>query len=216
MRKFFLLVAALFIMLTMNAQIDLSFGPKVGYQSLIITRAEYDMSQISEGSLTLGAFGRINVGKFIVQPELMFDYRTYNFRYIDRNRLHIESPMLTMPIFFGYHFFENNHIKLRGNLGPVFYFCLRNDFKINDVPADLTDEFVQTMLKPWTHKDVIIGAALNIGIDLWRFVFDFNYSISLTNVFCDVIGHITSSSSLIDYEPFKQNVFTATIGYKIF
>jgi len=216
MKRFFLFVAALFVTLTMNAQIDLSFGPKVGYQSLIITRAEYDMSQISEGSLTLGAFGRINVGKFIVQPELMFDQRSYYFRNIIGNRVHVESPMLTVPIYFGYQFFENDHIKLRGNLGPVFYFCLKNDFIVNDVPADLSNEFVQAMLKPWMHEDVMVGAALNIGVDLWRFVFDLNYSIGLTNAFCDVVGNVTHSNFSIDYEHFKQNVFTATIGYKIF
>ena len=87
------------------------------------------------------------------------------------------------------------------------------------VPLDMSKEelLLHAIKKSGLSKKQVTGYRVERrSVDARRKNVQFNYSISLTNVFCDVIGHITSSSSLIDYEPFKQNVFTATIGYKIF
>ena len=123
---------------------------------------------------------------------------------------------MALPIYFGYSFFENDHIRLRGNLGPVFYFSLKDTFTMRDLELDLSDELTYSMLKHWVHKDVVVGAAINIGVDLWNFVLDLNYSLGLTNVFYDRTYYNSNVYySPIEYEPYKQQVFTITLGYKI-
>lgn len=217
MRKLFLLLASLFVAMTMNAQVDLSFGPKLGYQSLLVTRAEYDINQISDDSYTLGVFGRATINKFVIQPELM--YCSYEFSLLKVNNYHhvdVSNQSLALPIYLGYNFFENDHIKLRANLGPVFYFSLKDTFIMDNNELDLNDDYTYSMLKHWVHKDVVVGAAVNIGVDFWNFVLDFNYSLGLTNMFHDRTYLSDVSYSSIDYEPYKQQVFTFTLGYKIF
>ena len=60
------------------------------------------------------------------------------------------------------------------------------------------------------------GAALNIGIDVWKFTLDVNYSFGLSKFFKsdDVNWSVGEYSGSIHLDKTKQNVFTITLGLK--
>lgn len=207
MKKLFLLFVALFVMTTAKSQVEFNLGPKIGYQSSFISRIEYDNNAISEGSLTFGAFGRLTFNKFIIQPELM--YSTYSFGLRNPIKVEVRNHSLAVPVMFGYELYETGLIKLRCSVGPVMYFGLKDVFEKDGEVLDMNDNHIYYMFAQWTHSTVSLGAAINIGVDISRFTIDFNYSQGLTSVFYDGFVHARD----VENKPYKQNVFTLTLGY---
>lgn len=206
MKKLFLLIVALFVMTTAKSQVEFNFGPKIGYQSSFITRAEYDDGAIANGSVTFGAFGRLTFNKFIIQPEFM--YSAYSFELQRPTDIDARNHSLAFPVMFGYELYDADFIKLRGSVGPIMYIGLKDVFKKDGELLDLNDNNVYSTLAKWTHSKVSLGAVINIGVDISCLTLDFNYSHGLTNVFYQ--GVVPASR---DTESYKQNVFTITLGY---
>ena len=71
-----ILFLGLFLMMavTLNAQADFSFGPKLGYKANSLSINRGDLMLYPKGYVTLGVFGRIMIKDFIIQPELMYNY----------------------------------------------------------------------------------------------------------------------------------------------
>ncbi len=208
MKKLFLLFVALFVVTSVKSQVKFDFGPKIGYQSSFLSRFDYDRKAISNGSLTFGAFGRVSINKFIVQPELM--YSTYSFELQRPTDIDVKNYSLAVPVMFGYELYDADCIKLRGSIGSVMYFGLQDVFEKDGEVLDLNDNLIYSMLSHWTHSTLSLGAAVNVGVDLYRFTIDFNYSHGLTSVFYKGVAPVLINGV---YEPYKQNVFTITLGY---
>ena len=62
-------------------------------------------------------------------------------------------------------------------------------------------------------EDMTMGAALNLGLDIWKLTLDINYSLGLTDVFDDELEIAGHEIDLGDDT--KQNIFTVTLGFKI-
>ena len=211
--KKLLLFIALFVAMAANAQSNFDFGPKLGYQSSYISRSEYDETAISSGSVTFGVFGRFEYNNIIIQPEIM--YSGYSFKlslYNNGIMLDARNHSIAVPVLVGYKFYDNDFLNLRANVGPVMYFGFSDTFKFAGEKIDLNNDAVSYVLEPWTHSPVSLGLALNIGVDIERFTLDFTYSKGLTNVFRDV--ELMFDDYVFDYIPYKQNVFSFTLGYK--
>ena len=90
---------------------------------------------------------------------------------------------LSLPVFIGYKLVDGKNFKMRANAGPVAYFTVGNA----------------------ASKKLNMGGALGLGVDVWRFTLDINYSVGMTNVFGDMVGTAKA----------KQNIFTTTLGFKL-
>ena len=220
MKKAFLLLAVLFVAITAKAQFDICIGPKVGYQTTKLSTNREIIKSDFKGNMTFGVFGRVTIMKVILQPELlyyksgkMFEVNVMGDNWglnnpIPNPTLSISQSNLAMPIYLGYQFISTPLVKMRANIGPVFYFALgQAQYSVNgeDVPIQFNDDVTEEMT---------IGGAFNVGVDLWRFTLDVSYSLGLDDVIDDEIklplyGEVELGDDT------RQNVFTVTLGFKL-
>lgn len=218
MKKVLLLFAALFVATIANAQFDICVGPKVGYQATKLSLDKQNIKSSFKGNMTFGVFGRVTIKKFIVQPELLYfkSGKVFEVSVIDDN-FGIDNPALNptftfnqanlaLPIFLGYQFLDLDLIKMRANVGPVFYFALGEAEYVvegQDKPLEGLGD---------ATKKSTLGGALNLGVDVWKLTLDINYSFGLSKVFNDEfkVGNV----SIPVADDTKQNIFTVTLGFK--
>ena len=221
MKKVLLLFAALFVATIANAQFDICVGPKVGYQATKLSLDKQNIKSSFKGNMTFGVFGRVTIKKFIVQPELLYfkSGKVFEVSVIDDN-FGIDNPALNptftfnqanlaLPIFLGYQFLDLDLIKMRANVGPVFYFAVgKTEYSSNWTGDD------NHKMQESPNENMTMGAALNLGVDVWRFTLDINYSLGLTDAFDDELVIPGVGEFELD-DNTKQNIFTVTLGFKL-
>ncbi|MBE6335455.1 MAG: PorT family protein [Lentimicrobiaceae bacterium] len=224
MKKVLLLFAALFVATIANAQFDICVGPKVGYQATKLSLDKQSIKSSFKGNMTFGVFGRVTIKKFIVQPELLYFKSGKVFEVsvlgdnfgIDNPALNptftINQANLALPIFLGYQFLDLDLIKMRANVGPVFYFAVGGTEYVYPSPIGNGTSYVTNNTSP--NEEMTLGAALNLGVDVWRFTLDINYSLGLTDAFDDEIEIPGVGEFEVDDDT-KQNIFTVTLGFKL-
>ena len=219
MKKVLLLFAALFMATIANAQISpITFGPKVGYQTTKLSMDKQNIKSDFKGNMAFGVFARLTIKNVIVQPELLYfksgkvfevsalgnDWGLNNL--IPNPTFTINQSNLALPIMIGYQFIDIPIIKMRANVGPVFYFAVgKAEYSMNgeDIPLPVES----------ATENMTMGAALNLGLDIWKLTLDINYSLGLTDVFDDELEIAGHEVDLGDNT--KQNIFTVTLGFKI-
>lgn len=225
--KLLILIAALFFANVANAQFDFCLGPKVGYQTQSISLKSADIKNSFENNITFGVFGRITIGKFIVQPELLY-FKTGKVLNFKKNinigeqginvkpKITINQSNLSLPIMLGYQFVDNKLLKMRANVGPIMYFVVDSEQKVSveDVPTSIGIE--EPTIGNIETKNFTWGAGLNLGADIWRFTIDINYSFGLSNLFGtdNVKWSFNEHEDEIHLDKIKQNIFTITLGFK--
>lgn len=223
MKKVLLLFVALFVATAVNAQISpITFGPKVGYQTTKLSTSREVIKSDFKGNMAFGAFARLTIKNFIVQPELLY-YKSGKVFEVDmfgdnwggignlipNPTLTINQSNLAMPILLGYQIIDIPLIKVRANAGPVFYFALgKAEYAMNgeNLPIEFDEDVTEEMT---------MGAALNLGIDIWKLTLDFNYSLGLSDVMDDEIEIPGYPDEIEIGDDTKQNIFTVTLGFKI-
>lgn len=221
MKKVLLLFAALFVATIANAQFDICVGPKVGYQATKLSLDKQSIKSSFKGNMTFGVFGRVTIKKFIVQPELLYfkSGKVFEVSVIDDN-FGIDNPALNptftfnqanlaLPIFLGYQFLDLDLIKMRANVGPVFYFAVGKTEYSSNFTGDDNHKMQES-----PNENMTMGAALNLGVDVWRFTLDINYSLGLTDAFDDELVIPGVGEFELD-DNTKQNIFTVTLGFKL-
>ena len=169
MKKVLLLFVALFVSILVNAQTDVSVGPKIGYQTSKLSFKGTSIKQDFKNDMTFGVFTRFTFPKFILQPELLY---STNGR-----------SAIQVPVYFGYKLLDNKNFKFRANAGPILFY---------NVQKSVTNRLT-------------FGGSLGLGVDIWRFTFDLNYS----------LGTVFDNSYLITTSKANQNIFTLTMGFKL-
>jgi hypothetical protein len=223
MKKVLLLFVALFVATAVNAQISpITFGPKVGYQTTKLSTSREVIKSDFKGNMAFGAFARLTIKNFIIQPELLY-YKSGKVFEVDmfgdnwggignlipNPTLSINQSNLAMPILLGYQIIDIPLIKVRANAGPVFYFALgKAEYAMNgeNLPIEFDEDVTE---------DMTMGAALNLGIDIWKLTLDFNYSLGLSDVMDDEIEIPGYPDEIEIGDDTKQNIFTVTLGFKI-
>lgn len=219
MKKVFLLFAALFIATIANAQISpITFGPKIGYQTTKLSIDKNVVKSDFKGNMAFGVFARLTIKNFVVQPELLYykSGKVFEVSVLGDNwgmgnlipnpTFTINQSNLALPIMLGYQFIDIPIIKMRANVGPVFYFAVgKAQYAMNGEDISLPVESAT--------ENMTMGAALNLGVDIWKLTLDINYSLGLTDVFDDEIKFADHEIDLGDDT--KQNIFTVTLGFKI-
>ena len=219
MKKVILLFAALFIATMANAQFDICIGPKVGYQTTKLSVKKDNIKSDFKGNMTFGLFGRVTIKKFVVQPELLY-FKSGKVMQLDimgsdwglsnpipNPTLTINQANFALPVLLGYQFLDLDLIKMRATAGPVFYFAVgKAEYVVEGQDEPLPNIVDAT-------KGSTLGAALNLGVDVWRFALDVNYSFGLSKVFNDEFTVLGKSIPVADNT--KQNIFTVTLGFKL-
>lgn len=208
MKKVLFLIVVMFVTISLNAQVDFCIGPKVGYQATKLSLKKVDVMSDFKGNMTFGVFGRVAISKLVIQPELLY---AKSSKMVKIRLLGVSNPPtmtanqsnFILPIHIGYQFLDLDFIKMRVTAAPVFYFAVGK--------TKFTSDSFTIKSKDSLTEDVCVGAALNLGLDIWRFTFDLGYSLGLTETMDDDI-ELPYDIELGDDA--KQNVFTLTLGFK--
>ena len=75
MKKTFLILATLLLMGSTafaGGDFDFAIGPKVGYQTTKLSYYKADIKSSFSNHFTAGIFTRFTIGKFYIQPELLY------------------------------------------------------------------------------------------------------------------------------------------------
>lgn len=222
MKKVLLLFVALFMATAVNAQISpITFGPKVGYQTTKLSTDKDVIKSDFKGNMAFGVFARLTIKNFILQPELLYykSGKTFEMSLWGdtpgllpevKPTFTINQSNFALPVLLGYQFIDIPFIKMRANIGPVFYFAVgKTEYSTNL----LSGNSVTTKESP--SEDMSIGGALNLGIDLWKFTLDVNYSLGLSKVMDNEIKVPGVEQPIKVGDKTKQNIFTVTLGFKI-
>ena len=172
-----------------------------------------------KSNMTFGVFGRITFKKIIIQPELLY-FKTGDIFEVSvledtpnwlpdvKPTFTINQSNLALPVFVGLQLLDLDLVKVRANVGPVFYFTMgKTEYTANIMGTETTKK-VESV-----SEDMTIGGALNFGVDVWRFALDVNYSLGLTDVYDDEIELGPYEFEVGDNS--RQNIFTVTLGFKL-
>lgn len=221
MKKLFLALAiVLFAQVAKAEGFGFCIGPKIGYQTAALSLKKDDIKSSYKSNLTAGVFGRITIKNFIIQPEVLwfksgkvFDFNiapSLNPAGVALNpSVTLTQQNLAVPIFLGYQL-DGKLVKIRGNVGPVMYFVLSQKQEVSAGNQNVDMDDLNTQNMTW-------GAALNIGVDVWKLTLDINYSFGLSNMFGsdDVAWQFGPYNGSIALDKTKQNMFTVTLGFKL-
>jgi len=197
MKKLLLVAVICFFSSALFAQLasPISLGVHGG---LVSTKIDTDLSNIKENSengMMLGAFARININKWYIQPELNYVKRkssiSQDVPMLGSVTADIETKSLDVPILLGYKLVKLPLFKLRAFAGPVASFNI--DDKIKSTVDDVIDA---------DFKGAVWNAKVGAGIDVWKLTLDVDYEFGLTDV----------SSEFLK----KNKMMNVTLGFRLF
>jgi len=156
-----------------------------------------DIKESSENGMMLGAFLRVNLNKWYLQPELNYVSRKGQISAIVEGETlpisgDVKLKSLDIPVLVGYKIVKLPLLKLRAFAGPVA------SFRIND---DLFSEIDKLTEDPDLTKTVW-NAKVGAGVDVWKLTLDVDYEFGLTDV----------SSEFLK----KNKMVNVTLGFKLF
>lgn len=169
------------------AQMPISLGVHGGWNGTKIDSKDIKGSTYS--GYMLGAFARININKFYIEPAVNYVKNSSKFKFTEAIKMDYSS--VKVPVLVGYKILKTGLLNLRVYAGPQVSF-VTNKFKFDgDVIKDLLKDENKAL---W---DVRIGA----GIDVLSFSLDVDFEQGLKN---------------ISKEIKTPQVFNVTLGYRIF
>jgi hypothetical protein len=202
-------------------QSPLNVGALIGANFSSLPTSENQVSSNYVGGLALGAFARVNVKKFLIQPEVMFMMKGASMELnpagsTNREKVTFRTNHLDVPLMLGYNLVNIPLFKLRIVAGPVASFRLsESDDLANYVERnqssfsnyDNAQKFVNTT--DW-------GFQAGIGADIWKICLDVRYAGSFTDVRSDMMKDLRST---VNNEPVFSNsvrnsLFRITVGYR--
>ena len=238
MKKSFLLMAVLLMMGSAafaGGGFGLAIGPKVGYQTAKLSGYKADIKADFANHFTVGLFGRVNIGHFYVQPEVLY-FKTSSI--FDANVTGVESQNmfnlptganvnitlnsmnLQVPVLVGFEFLDLGIVSLRAQVGPTANFVLSSQtlydktYTINGVEHELENADTDEDFDP---KTIAWGVQAGVGVDLLRFItLDVNYNFGLSKVF-QTLNNTTLGETFdfTNIDDTKQNLFMVTLGIKL-
>lgn len=188
------------------AQLPFNFGIKAGVTTSKLTT---DIGETQSAILNFqgGAFARVNIKKFYIQPEIYFTKKGGEIKdSIEVNGgvgiKKINLNTIDVPLLIGYKLFDAKLVNLRVMAGPVMSFVIKKDPKItsNGQNVEVGDDFL--IKKNFENQTWAIQAGA--GMDVLMFSLDIRYEWGLNDIY---------KPSQAD---FKNNIFLVSLGWKIF
>lgn len=235
MKKTFIILAALIVLSgSIFAQgFDLSIGPKVGYQTAKLSYHKEDIKSGFAEHFTIGAFARVEIGNFYVQPEILW-FKSSNVFDLNTNVTHdtiigditipsgakldftLKAMNIQVPILVGYKFnVIDGILAIRPQVGPTLNFVIPQQTLVNQSigSADPTEIDKET----FDTKSIAFGLQGGLGFDVFNFTLDINYNFGISKVFGANIINNTSWGQYIDTNNISDahnKMFMVTLGYK--
>jgi len=192
MKKLLLVAAICLFSSALFAQLSspISLGVHGG---LVSTKLDADVSGASvkesaKNGMMLGAFARININKWYIQPELNYVSRKSEIDILGQT-MEVKTKSLDIPVLLGYKIVKLPLFKLRAFAGPVASFNI--DDKIKTTLGDVEDG---------DFKSAVWNAKFGAGIDVWKLTLDIDYEVGLSDV----------------AEDLKGNMVNVTLGFRLF
>ncbi|MEO1514304.1 MAG: porin family protein [Bacteroidota bacterium] len=176
-----LMLFAVCLMSLQMAQAQFKFGVRGGITTadvnpgeLLITNREnfQDLKlSVSEANygIHFGLFTQIQMGKFFIQPEAIFNSNSVDFRAEDLNNvsdiLTEKYQYLDIPFMMG---IKMGPLRLQG--GPVGHLFVNSKSDLFDIQG--YDQNFDRMTYGWQA---------GVGLDIWKFVLDFKYEGNFNN-----------------------------------
>lgn len=238
MKKTFLLMATLLMMGSVafaGDNLGLAIGAKVGYQTARLSTHKDAIKADFSNHFTVGLFGRVNIGHFYVQPEVLY-FKTSNIFDVTvtgtgtnnlfnlptgaQTNITLNTMNLQVPVLIGYEFLDLGVVSLRAQVGPTANFVLSSKtlydktYSINGVDNNIEDNTTDEDFDP---KTIAWGVQAGLGADVLGFLtLDINYNFGLSKVFKTLNN--TSLGQTFDFsniDKTKQNMFMVTVGIKL-
>lgn len=234
MKKSFLLIAMLLVFSgSMFAQ-DFDLGVKLGYQTSHLSYKKADIKSDFLNHMTFGLFGRVEIGSFYIEPEVLY-YKTGDIFELTAENISegwslpqeqvtftLNESNLQVPILVGWKALDLGVVALRLQAGPTASFTIASQtlfdetFSLNGSSGETETINEGTNLGLDTKK-ISWGLQAGIGADiLGKITVDINYNFGLSKIF----GNL-NNTSLGNYFNFnnidqtKKNTFLVTVGYKL-
>ncbi len=194
MKKIFLIAVICMFSSALFAQLSspISLGVHAGLVSTKMDAKIPNASSVkdkADNGMMLGAFLRVNLNKWYLQPELNYVSRKSELE-VDGVDFDVKRKSLDIPILLGYKIVKLPAFKLRAFAGPVASFNIDDSFKSTLGKVD--EDFEGAV---WNAK---VGA----GVDVWKLTLDVDYEFGLTDV----------SSEFLK----KNKMVNVTLGFKLF
>lgn len=238
MKKTFLLMAAALILSSSafaGGGFGLSLGPKVGYQTAVLSYRQADIKDGFMNHFTVGLFGRVEIGGFYIQPEALW-FKTSNAFTLNTNydvttlipgvtipsgagvEFTLNAMNIQVPILLGYKLnIIDNLLAIRAQVGPTLNFVIPQKTLVNQTIG--STESVEVSNESFDTKSIAFGLQGGLGVDvLKRITLDINYNFGITKMFGAEVINNTSWGQYIDTNNISDvhtNMFMVTIGYKI-
>lgn len=238
MKKTFLLMATLLMMSSVafaGDNLGLAIGAKVGYQTARLSTHKDAIKADFSNHFTAGLFGRVNIGHFYVQPEVLY-FKTSNIFDVTvtgtgtdnlfnlptgaQTNITLNTLNLQVPVLLGYEFLDLGVVSLRAQVGPTANFVLSSKtlydktYSINGVDNNIEDNTTDENFDP---KTIAWGVQAGLGADVLGFLtLDVNYNFGLSKVFKTLNN--TTLGQTFDFsniDTTKQNMFMVTVGIKL-
>lgn len=215
--------------------LDISLGPKIGYQT---AKLSYQKDDIKEGFMnhfTVGLFGRFEVMGFYVQPEIMW-FKTSNVFELNTNvdenvnignievptggsvNFTLNAMTFQVPVLVGYKFnIVNNIIAVRAQVGPTLNFTIPQKTLVSGTDSGSVNTVIDN--GTFDTKSIAFGLQGGLGLDvLKRITLDVNYNFGISRVFGANLINNTEWGQYLDTNNISNvhsNLFMVTLGFKI-
>lgn len=174
---------------------QLSSPVNLGFHAgLVSTKADTDFGGLSgikekaDNGMMIGAFLRVNLNKWYLQPELNYVTRKSSVEVMG-DSYDFKTKSLDVPILLGYKIVKLPAFKLRAFAGPVASFTVDDNVK-STVEGAIDSDF----------KGAVWNGKFGAGIDVWKLTLDVDYEVGFSDV----------------AEQLKQNMVNVTVGFKLF
>jgi hypothetical protein len=200
MKKIVFLIVALFSFSLLNAQLPISFGPKVGFTTSRLSTDKEEIKENFKANFQGGVFLRLGRKNYL-QPELNFITKGGLFTKDEvLGAKEIGLSTLEIPVLLGTRVIDLKLASIRIMAGPSMAFVIDKNIRMRDEMASLP----LTREELWDKmEDVVWGLQAGAGVDVLMFTLDVRYEWGLNN--------------LINYEnvELRNSLFNVSLGWKI-
>ena len=243
MKKTILLFAVLLMLggtTFAGGDFDFAIGPKVGYQTAQLSYKKNDIKTGFANHWPAGVFARFTLGRFYLQPELMyfntskvFDVNVtgtgstnlFNLPTGANVNMTLTQMNLQLPVLVGFNIIDNTIFTLRVQAGPTANFVLNSKtlynetYTLNGQEATMSAQQQEAVRNQrFDTKSISWGLQAGVGVDLLkRITLDINYNFGLSKIFDNLSG--TTMGEYFDFnnvnvDNTRQGQFLVTVGFK--
>ncbi len=182
---------------------DIKIGPRIGLTSSTVkidkqstggsVQAQFESGDAKIG-FQAGAFARVGIAGFYLQPELLFSTSGGEIIVSQASAADeiqaLSFQNLSVPIMFGKKFAKI----VRVNVGPSFNYLLKAESEIGGITADVKDNY----------SGASVGFQAGAGLDLGPLVLDVKYEGSLSKL-GDSVGSFNTDQ--------RQSMWVVALGF---